>query len=66
MLFKLLAVMWILCVVFGENPQNAKQRPVKKQKRIRDYDSFEDRCGNEHVIDDDGYCEECDDYHDDW
>ena len=27
-------------------------------------DSFFDRDGNEHLIDDDGYCEDCDDYHD--
>ena len=35
-----------------------------------DIDSFEeadslfDLDGNEHLIDDEGYCEECDDYHD--
>lgn len=29
-------------------------------------DSFFDREGNEHIIDDDGYCEDCDDYHDDY
>ena len=29
-------------------------------------DSFFDRDGNEHIVDDDGYCEDCDDYHDDW
>lgn len=29
-------------------------------------DSFYDRDGNEHIVDDDGYCEDCDDYHDDW
>ena len=27
-------------------------------------DSIFDRDGNEHLIDDDGYCEDCDDYHD--
>ena len=27
-------------------------------------DSVFDSCGNEHFIDDDGYCEEWDDYHD--
>lgn len=26
-------------------------------------DSFFDEDGNEHEVDDDGYCEECDDYH---
>ena len=29
-------------------------------------DSFFDRDGNEHIVDDDGYCEDCDDYHDDY
>ena len=29
-------------------------------------DSFFDRDGNEHIVDDDGYCEDCDDYHYDW
>lgn len=28
-------------------------------------DSFYDRDGNEHIVDDDRYCEDCDDYHDD-
>ena len=27
-------------------------------------DSYYDDHGDEHLIDDDGYCEECDDYHD--
>ena len=29
-------------------------------------DSFFDKDGNEHIVDDDGYCEDCDDYHDDY
>ena len=29
-------------------------------------DSFFDKDGNEHLVDDDGYCEDCDDYHDDY
>lgn len=29
-------------------------------------DSFFDRDGNEHIVDDDGYCEDCDEYHDDY
>lgn len=36
------------------------------RKDIEDYDSVFDRHGNEHFVDDDGYCDECDDYHDDW
>lgn len=29
-------------------------------------DSFYDRDGFEHIIDEDRYCEDCDDYHDDY
>ena len=28
-------------------------------------DSYYDRHGDEHLIDEDGYCKDCDDYHDD-
>lgn len=28
--------------------------------------SFYDRHGNEHIVDEDMYCEDCDDYHDDY
>lgn len=35
-------------------------------KDIEDYDSVFDRHGNEHFVDDDDYCDDCDDYHEDW
>ena len=33
-------------------------------EEFEEADSYFDSGGNEHLVDDDGYCEECDDYHD--
>lgn len=41
-------------------------------RRTNSWDSFEedgsvfDHHGHEHIVDEDMYCEDCDDYHDDW
>ena len=35
-------------------------------EEFEEADGFFDRDGNEHIVDDEGYCEECDDYHDDF
>ncbi len=35
-------------------------------EEFEEADSFFDRDGNEHIVDDEGYCEDCDDYHDDF
>ena len=42
------------------------KKSLSKDNRecFEEADSFFDRDGNEHLIDDDGYCEDCDDYHD--
>ena len=40
---------------------SAYRRSVKE--RFEPSDSFFDEDGNEHEVDDEGYCEECDDYH---
>ena len=40
--------------------------PASDDFDFEEADSFFDRDGNEHIVDDDGYCEDCDDYHDDW
>ena len=37
---------------------------MRSFENFEEADSILDSCGNEHLIDDDGYCEECDDYHD--
>lgn len=38
----------------------------KSTYSFEEADSFFDKCGNEHIVDDYGYCEDCDDYHDDY
>ncbi len=35
----------------------------RKTDYFEESDSYFDRHGNEHILDDDGYCEDCDDYH---
>ena len=34
------------------------------EERFEEDSSFYDRHGNEHIVDEDMYCEDCDDYHD--
>ena len=41
-----------------------KHSSTKKHDFFEEADSYFDRYGNEHIVDYDGYCEECDDYHD--
>ena len=40
--------------------------PRRGSEHFEENDSFYDRDGFEHIIDEDRYCEECDDYHDDY
>ena len=35
------------------------------RESFEEADSFYDHEGNEHIFDDYGYCDDCDDYHDD-
>ncbi len=44
----------------------ASLRNDKNRDSFEESDSVYDKRGNEHILDDDGYCEDCDDYHDDW
>ena len=37
---------------------------MSNYENFEEADSVFDSCENEHLIDEDGYCEECDDYHD--
>ena len=37
---------------------------MSNYENFEEVDSVFDSCGNEHLLDEDGYCEECDDYHD--
>jgi hypothetical protein len=45
---------------------NTNMQSTKKSSRssFEEADSFFDKDGNEHIVDEEGYCEECDDYHD--
>ena len=76
MLLELLAVGLLLCS--GDTSKsNGKHSSIKNRYtspspiKKRDYyfeeaDSFFDKDGNEHIVDYEGYCEECDDYHDEY
>ena len=54
------------------NSYNDDYGRFRERSRRRDdhefeeYDSFIDNEGNEHIVDIDGYCEDCDDYHDEY
>lgn len=63
MLLELLAAAILLA---GDEPKKDSDfySPTRKISRFEEADSFFDREGNEHIVDDDGYCEDCDDYHD--
>ena len=65
MLLELLAVAILLA---GDEPKKDSDfhSPTRRIPRFEEADSFFDRDGNEHIVDDDGYCEDCDDYHDDY
>ena len=45
----------------GRNTGTSKNS--RRSEEFEEADSIIDRHGNEHLIDDDGYCEDCDDYH---
>lgn len=44
---------------FSHSSSNQRHR-----ESFEEADSYYDRDGNEHCVDDYGYCEDCDDYHD--
>lgn len=48
----------------GNYPSNRRSSGKGCRGSFEEADSFFDSDGNEHLIDDDGYCEDCDDYHD--
>ena len=52
---------------FQNDTFHSTKSKTKKKKSHYDFeedDSFYDRDGIEHIVDDDRYCEDCDDYHD--
>lgn len=52
----------------GSSNNNFKTSSSKRSssEHFEEDDSFYDRDGFEHIIDEDRYCEDCDDYHDDF
>lgn len=51
---------------FGGSFNGHSSRGGNSHDTFEEADSFYDRNGNEHIVDYDGYCEDCDDYHDDF
>ena len=51
---------------FDNNPHDnfGSSNSRYNEEHFEEDDSFYDRHGNEHIVDEDMYCEECDDYHD--
>ena len=49
---------------YNRRRYNTGRSRTKTHSRFEPSDSFYDKDGNEHEIDEDGYCEDCDDYHD--
>ena len=55
--------------LFGKSNSEKNLHSSSKRKdswEFEEADSFIDKHGNEHIVDYEGYCEECDDYHDDY
>lgn len=52
----------------GDDKKKKLHQPNRKSyhEAFEEAGSFYDRNGDEHIIDDDNYCEDCDDYHDDF
>lgn len=46
-----------------ERPKQSHNRRRSEEFEFEPSDSYYDEDGNEHEVDDDGFCEECDDYH---
>ena len=67
MLLELLAAALLMGGEDDHNYNSLDSHPRKTNGfGFEEADSFFDRDGNEHIVDDDGYCEDCDDYHDDY
>ena len=65
MILGIIILFFLFCSSCGSSASNySSSKPFSKD--VEDYNSIFDRHGNEHFVDDDGYCDDCDDYHDDW
>ena len=67
MILELLAATLLLglCSDKNDNKRNSGSKKGSRFSGEREYSLF-DRYGEEHVVNEDGYCEDCDEYHDDW
>lgn len=65
MLLELLAAAALLSLG-GNSAKSSSNHSQKGRSSFEEADSYFDRHGREHIVDDDGYCDECDDYHDDY
>ena len=67
MLLELLVAAVLMGGIDTNDENSSASRPRKSSNfEFEEADSFFDSDGNEHIVDDDGYCEDCDDYHDDY
>lgn len=67
MLLELLAALLLMGGDSNYSEDTFDYRPRKSSGfGFEEADRVFDRHGNEHIVDDDGYCEDCDDYHDDY
>lgn len=46
-----------------EKHENSIKNRRHSKEEFEEADSYFDKHGNEHIVDYDGYCEDCDDYH---
>lgn len=67
MLVELLVAGLLFGSIGNNNRKNAQPRRKKKSSvwEFEEVDTFTDKHGNEHAVDYEGYCDECDDYHND-
>ncbi len=65
MILELLGAALLLGICSSDNRKKSNTKKGSRFGDEKEY-SFFDRYGEEHVVNEDGYCEDCDDYHDDW
>ena len=64
MILELLAATLLIGGGLSNTNTNKPNNKRTSRNSFEEADSFFDRDGNEHIVDEEGYCEECDDYHD--
>ena len=64
MILELLAAVLLMGGELSNTNTNMQSTKKRSGSSFEEADSFFDRDGNEHIVDEEGYCEECDDYHD--